>query len=67
MDVGQFNQRRLFGYEEDIFLEHEEVTLDGLEVSFNAWEAVTTTKKIDHLFIQSDKWGYQTFESYQRQ
>jgi hypothetical protein len=36
MDVGELDERWLLGDEEDIFLEDEEVTLNGLLVGLDA-------------------------------
>jgi hypothetical protein len=40
MNVRYFDERRLFGNEEDIFLQHEQVALDGLKIGFDAWVAI---------------------------
>ena len=40
MDVGELDEDGLFGYEEDVFVEQEEVALHGFEVRFEAWGLV---------------------------
>ena len=50
VNIRELDKRRLFGDEEDVFLEHEEVTLDRLEVGFDTWVAITAVrcKSLDH-------------------
>lgn len=40
MDVGQLDECRLLRDEEYVFFEHEQVALDGFEVSLDAWVTV---------------------------
>lgn len=40
MDVGELDEGRLLRHEEDVFLEQEEVALDGLEVGLDRRVAV---------------------------
>ena len=42
MDVGELDEDGLFGYEEDVVVEEEEVALDGFEVRFEAGRLVPT-------------------------
>jgi hypothetical protein len=42
MNIGYFDEGRLFRNEEDVFLQHKQVALHSLEVGFDAWMAITT-------------------------
>jgi hypothetical protein len=42
MNVGYFDESWLFGNEEDVFLQHEQVALHGLEIGFDTWVTITT-------------------------
>ena len=44
LDVRELDQRRLFGDEEDVFFEQEEVSLDGFQVGFDACVAVAAVR-----------------------
>ena len=42
MDLGELYELRSFRYEEDVFFEDEEVSLDGLQVCLDAGVAIAT-------------------------
>lgn len=45
MNVTDLDQRRLFGDEEDVTFEEEEVTLNGFEVSLETWMSVSAKER----------------------
>ena len=45
VDIGDFDEHRLLGDEEDVFLEHEEVALYGFQICFESWEPVSAGRR----------------------
>ena len=45
MDVGDFDEHRLLGNEEDEFFEHEEIALDGFQVGLETGMPISAEKK----------------------
>ena len=37
VDIGNFDEHRLLRDEKDVFLEHEEVALNGFQIRFEPW------------------------------
>ena len=66
VDVANLDQSRLFGDEEDITFKEEEIALNGFEIGFETWVAVSA-RKFSGLHLLTKSEVGQTFGSFLNQ
>jgi hypothetical protein len=55
VDVANFDQGRYFGDEEDVTFKEEEIALNGFEIGFETWMAVSARRGLGLLLLTKVK------------